>query len=227
MRTHGWGGNSPASDEEAIARILSATRRCIDTKGAAATITDVAALLCVTRPTIYRYFASTDDLLRATAIDAAGEFMERLTSHIADIRDPATAIVELVAYTLECLPSERYIGLLLAADRVGTFAPGVTSSTAMAFGHSLIRGVNVDWESAGLDAPLLDEWVEHLLRILQSLLLDPGRPPRTGAGLRQCLARWVLPVPAAALIALPQSSGPSPPGRCTPAVDEDTTSLGT
>lgn len=205
MRTHGWGGDSPASDEEAIARILRATRQCIDAKGASATITDVAALLCVTRPTIYRYFASTDDLLRATAIDAAGEFMERLTSHIADIRDPATAIVELVAYALEHLPSERYIGLLLTSDRVGTFAPGVTSSTAMAFGHSLIRRVNVDWESAGIGAPLLDEWVEHLLRILQSLILDPGNPPRAGAGLRRYLARWILPVAAGTLSAIPQS----------------------
>lgn len=52
-------------------------------------------------------------MLRATAIDAAGEFMERLTSHITDIADPAAAIVEVVAYTLESLPSERYVGLLL------------------------------------------------------------------------------------------------------------------
>ena len=191
MRTHGWGGDPPASDDEAIDRILAATRNCIDVKGSATSITDVADHLTVTRPTIYRYFASTEDLLRATAIDAAGEFMNRLASKVAHIEDPGSVVVEIVAYALERLPSEPYLGLLLTSERAGTFAQGVTSATAMAFGRSLLQRVNVDWEAAGITYQLFDEFVEHVLRTVQSLVLDPGDPPRTGEALRQYLSRWL------------------------------------
>lgn len=191
MRTHGWGGDPPASDDQAIERILAATRCCIDANGSSTSITDVADYLNVTRQTIYRYFASTEDLLRATAIDAAGDFMNRLASKVAHIRDPGTVVVEIVAYALERLPSEPYLGLLLTSDRVGTFAQGVTSPTAMAFGHSLFQRVDVDWEAVGITDGLFDEFVEHVLRTVQSLILDPGEPPRTGKGLRQYLSRWL------------------------------------
>jgi len=191
MRTHGWGGDPPASDDVAIDRILAATRDCIDVKGAATSITDVADQLSVTRQTVYRYFASTDDLLRATAIDAAGEFMDRLASKVAHIQDPGRVVVEIVAYALERLPLEPYLGLLLTSERAGTFAQGVTSATAIAFGHSLFQRVNVDWEAAGITNQLFDEFVEHVLRTVQSLVLDPGDPPRTGKALRQYLSRWL------------------------------------
>jgi len=195
MRTHGWGGDPPASDEEAIDRILIATRSCIDAKGSSTSITDVADHLNVTRQTIYRYFASTEDLLRATAIDAAGEFMDRLATKVAHIQDPGSVVVEVVAYALEHLPSEPYLGLLLTSERAGTFAQGVTSATAMAFGRSLFQRVNVDWEAVGITNQLFDELVEHVLRTVQSLVLDPGDPPRTGKALRQYLSRWLWSSP--------------------------------
>ena len=42
MRTHGWAGAAPASDEEAIARILAAAGKAIDENGADISIADVA-----------------------------------------------------------------------------------------------------------------------------------------------------------------------------------------
>ncbi|WP_244438602.1 helix-turn-helix domain-containing protein, partial [Mycolicibacterium septicum] len=63
MRTHGWAGSTPATDEEAIARILAAAGKAIDERGADFSIADVARTLGVTRQTVYRYFPSTDALL--------------------------------------------------------------------------------------------------------------------------------------------------------------------
>ena len=80
MRTHGWGGQPPASDDEAIERILAATRQSIDRRGASTSITDVADTLHVTRQTVYRYFASTEDLLQATALQAAALHASTLQS---------------------------------------------------------------------------------------------------------------------------------------------------
>ncbi len=191
MRTRGWGGNRPASDDEAIERILDAARRCIDAKGATTTISDVAVSLEVTRATVYRYFASTDELLQATGTAAAAQFMNRLAAHVAGTDDPGDAIVEMVAYLLESLPTEPYIGVLFTSDRIGTFARGVTSESSMAIGHALLQRLGVDLASVGLTGEVLDQFVEHVLRLIQSLVLDPGRPPRSGAELRGYLRLWL------------------------------------
>jgi AcrR family transcriptional regulator len=191
MRTHGWGGQPPADDDEAISRILAATRQCIDRKGPSTNLTDVAAALQVTRQTVYRYFASTEDLLQATAFDTAGEFMDDLADQVAGISDPGSVVVELVASTLERLPLQPYIGLLLSAERVGAFARAITSPTAMAFGHAMFERVEIDWAALGLTGSLFEEFVEQVLRTIQSLTLDPGDPPRTGVALRKYLTRWL------------------------------------
>lgn len=195
MRTHGWGGRPPASDEDAIARILEATRRCIEQAGASTSISDVAEMLHVTRQTVYRYFASTEDLLRAAALQVAGDFMDGLASHVAHIADPGDAVIELVASALERLPEEPYIGLLLSSQRAGMLATGITSPTGVAVGRSMFERLNIDWEPLGLTGSLFDEFLEHVLRTMQSLVLDPGDPPRGGRALRRHLRRWLW-VPA-------------------------------
>jgi hypothetical protein len=68
---------------------------------------------------------------------------------------------------------------------------GVTSDVSLQFAHSMVRRFDVDWPSLGFTDDDLDELAEHLLRIIQSFILDPGRPPRTGEDLRDYLRRWV------------------------------------
>ena len=55
----------------------------------------------------------------------------------------------------------------------------------------MVRRFDVDWAGLGYSDADLDELVEHLLRIIQSFVIDPGRPPRQGAELRGYLRRWV------------------------------------
>jgi AcrR family transcriptional regulator len=193
MRTHGWAGNRPASDEEAAARILDATRSHIDAHGADVNIADIARSLGVTRQTIYRYFPGTQALLVAVTVEAAGTFLDRLVAHLRGRTDPADAVVEAMAYCIEHVPTEPYIGALLAAGNVSAFAEGVTSSMALAFGRTMVEQFDVDWDAAGLDDNDLDGLVEWMLRVLQSFIVDPGGPPRTGQKLRAYLAEWVGP----------------------------------
>ncbi len=123
VRRHGWSEDPPATDDAAVRRILDATRACIDREGAVAGIADVARELGVTRQTVYRYFATTEDLLTATAIDASAGFLARLEAHLGTIKPSAAeAVVEGIAYTLEQLPKEPYLGLLTAPGRVGVFS---------------------------------------------------------------------------------------------------------
>jgi AcrR family transcriptional regulator len=191
MRTHGWSGSAPASDEEAIARILVAAGNAIDERGAEFSIADVARTLGVTRQTVYRYFPSTDALLVAAAVHAASDFLDRVTAHLQGVTDPVEAVTEGIAIALEWLPKDKHIGLLIAPGRADVYTESVTSDVAVDFARSLLRRFDVDWAGLGYTDEVLDELAEHLLRIIQSFVIDPGRPPRTGEALRDYLRRWV------------------------------------
>jgi AcrR family transcriptional regulator len=189
VRTHGWSGSAPATDEEAIARILDAASKAIDARGADFSIADVARTLGVTRQTVYRYFPSTDALLVAAAVHAASGFLDRLAAHLQGITDPADAVPEAVATALEWLPEDKHLGLLIKPGKPNPHTESVTSDVALDFAHSMVRRFDVDW--AGFSDADLDELAEHLLRIIQSFVIDPGRPPRKGDELRAYLRRWV------------------------------------
>lgn len=191
MRTHGWSGSAPASDEEAIARILVAAGNAIDERGADFSIADVARTLGVTRQTVYRYFPSTDALLVASAVHAASDFLDRVAAHLHGVTDPVEAVAEGIAIALEWLPEDKRIGLLVAPGRADAHTESVTSDVAVDFARALLRKFDVDWAGLGYTDAELDELAEHLLRIIQSFVIDPGRPPRTGEALRSYLRRWV------------------------------------
>jgi AcrR family transcriptional regulator len=197
MRTHGWSGATPADDEEAVARILEAARRRIDASGDDFRLSDVAKDVGVTRQTVYRYFPSTEALLFATAIAEVEPFLDELAGHLRGLHDPADAVIEAVAHTLERLPEERYLSLLLTPGRASAFSAGVTSDVALSFGRAIYERFDVDWHSVGLADEAMDGLVEFTLRIVQSLVIDPGRPPHHGAELRAFLRRWVAPAVSA------------------------------
>ncbi|MDO3239556.1 TetR/AcrR family transcriptional regulator [Mycobacteroides abscessus subsp. abscessus] len=190
MRTHGW-SLAPASDEEAIRPARAAPGNAIDERGADFSIADVARTLGVTRQTVYRYFPSTDALLVASAVHAASDFLDRVAAHLQGVTDPVEAVAEGIAIALEWLPEDKRIGLLVAPGRADAHTESVTSDVAVDFARALLRKFDVDWAGLGYTDAELDELAEHLLRIIQSFVIDPGRPPRTGEALRSYLRRWV------------------------------------
>jgi AcrR family transcriptional regulator len=191
VRTHGWSGSTPATNDEAVARILDAAGKAIDERGADFSIADVARTLGVTRQTVYRYFPSTEALLVAAAEHAAVDFLERLATHLQGITDPVDAVAEGIATALEWLPKDKHIGLLIVPGHADAYTESVTSDVALQFANSMLRRFDVDWTALGYSDADLDELAEHLLRIIQSFVIDPGRPPRTGQALRSYLRRWV------------------------------------
>ena len=197
MRTHGWSGRPPRDDGEARARILGAARRRLAEAGSTGT-SEVAEILGVTRQTVYRYFRSTEELLNAAAMDAVTELESRLVEHVrrhvqTTGGDAGDAVVEVVAFVFEHLRDDPALNYLIAPGRISSTLAGLTAPSSIAIGRSLLAGFPIDWEAAGLAGDLQRELVEHLLRTLQSLVLDPGDPERTGAELRDYLQRWVAP----------------------------------
>ena len=199
----GWGGSPPGSDEEASRRIVIAAVELISRNGTAISIADVAESLGVIRQTVYRYFPSTDSLLRAAAIAAVDGFLDRLTEHVAGIEDPAEAVGEAVIYTLNEAPRVPQLGLMLSGTHSHT--EGITSEEALAFGMTMIRRFDVDWERHGYGEHALRELVEYQLRTMQSFFISPGNPPRSQDELRAYLRRWVGS--AVAVTGSPASTG--------------------
>jgi AcrR family transcriptional regulator len=191
VRTHGWAGSTPADDDEAAARILAAAHGAIDERGADLSIADVARTLGVTRQTVYRYFPSTDALLVAVGTRAAAGFLDRLAAHLTGITAPGDAVAEAVATALEWIPDDPHVGALLTRNRDNVFSAKVTSDVALQFADSILRRFDVDWAALGFTDDDVSQLAEHLLRIIQSFVVDPGRPPRRGAELRAYLRRWV------------------------------------
>jgi AcrR family transcriptional regulator len=193
MRSHGWSGNTPASDEEAIDRILDVTDEIIAERGSSVRIADVARTLGVTRQTVYRYFPGNEELLLACAMRSAHGFLDQLAEHISGLTEPAAALVEGVAFAVETLGDDpQFANLLRNGSRSGSTV-SLTSDTARAFGRSMLHRLDVDWHSQGYDEEALDELAELGLRTFHSMLVDPGQPPRDGIALRRFVARWLGP----------------------------------
>lgn len=203
MRTHGWRGDPPVDDAAARQRIIDATARCVERYGARKTgLTDVADELGVTRATIYRYYRNIEDVMKATSLAAADEFTARLAAHVADLDDPADILVEILAYVIERLPVEPYVGLLIAIGRSARFGAEMLSPTAIALTRGLLEDLRIDWAGIGYTEADLDGLAEYLLRLLHSYVPGPDDRPATDTDPRPFLRRWLVPA-----VVAPQTEG--------------------
>jgi AcrR family transcriptional regulator len=193
MGRKGWAGSPPADDAEARKRIIDTTLRIVDRRGAdQTTLSDVADALGVTRRTIYRYFAGTEELFTAVAEVALGSFIAQVEAITADM-DVTAQLVEVVASIIERLPHEPQLALLLANDRSNFFSRTMLAPAEIARCRTILQHTHIDWGALGYDDKTLDELVEFLLRNIQSMVIAPPDPPRSGTELRAYLRRWIGP----------------------------------
>lgn len=193
MKRPAWNGSPPRGAEEAKTRIIDAAMRCVDRYGPDKTsLSDVAADLGVIRQTVYRYFPSTEDLFAAVGTVARDGYVDRLVEHVGGMLDPGEVAVEALAYTIEQVPKDPHIGLLLSTGRPEAFSRGAASAEAFEAARAVFSRSDVDWESAGYTGEEFTEMLEFLLRVVLSFVEDPMRP-RGGEQLRRFLRRWVMP----------------------------------
>lgn len=194
MRSRGWAGATPASDEEAISRILSAVDDEVAEHGAAGLrLADVARRLGVTRQTVYRYFPNADALLMASSMRAVDGFIDQAVEHVRGQNDPVTALVESLSFGVENLIGDPQLESLLTRRIEGEAVTSLTSDTATALCLSVFGRLDVDWQLHGFDTAALHELAEMFLRTVQSLLIDPGPQERDGIELRRFITRWLGP----------------------------------
>lgn len=193
MRSRGWAGVTPASDEEAIARILDAVDEVVAEHGAAIRLADVARRLGITRQTVYRYFPNADALLIASSMRAVDGFIDQVVAHVRGLKDPVSAVVESVSFGIENLVGDPQLGNVLTLRHEGEAVTSLTSDTAITFCLSVFQRFDVDWNLHGFDAAALRDLCEMTARTVQSLLTDPRQPSQDGNELRRFVARWLGP----------------------------------
>lgn len=194
MRTRGWQGDLPRDESEAADRIVAAARRCVDRLGPTKmSMSAVAAELGVTRQTVYRYFPGLPELLAAVTETGTAQYLDRMEAHLAPFSDAVEAVAESIVFSLNAIPSEPYMGLLLMAGETEMFGRGITSSRAMAYGALMLRRMAVDWAAIGVDENDLEALAELIMRLLVSFLEYPTDPPRSDDQVRVFVRRWLGP----------------------------------
>lgn len=193
MRRHGWAGNTPASDEEAMNRILDAVDSLAAQRATAISVTDVARSLGVSRQTVYRYFPGSEAMIAASRLRSTDGFLERLREHMRGLHDPVAALVEGMAFTLEALVGDPQLEHVFEVRVDGAPDKPFTSEVATSFGRVLLRHYDVDWTGHGFDDAAFDDIVELCARTFHSLFIDPGRLLGDSAALRRFIAEWLGP----------------------------------
>lgn len=194
MGHHGWQGNPPHTEDDARLRIIAATRACVEKFGAAkTTVSVVATELGVTRQTVYRYYPSHAELLAAVAQAGLADFVQRMTAHLATFDSAADVAIESIVWSIEEIPREPSIGLLLQAGETEVFSRDVTTTMSFSIGADILRDIPVDWSAIGVRDDELEGLAEMLMRMFVSFLQYPADPPSSTDEIRALVRRWLGP----------------------------------
>ena len=124
---------------------------------------------------------------------ALSGFVAQIEGITSEFDDVTGQMVDVVAYIIERLPDEPLLTLLMENDRSNQFSRRMLQPVVIARCRVILQHTRIDWAALGYDEDAIDELVEFLLRMIQSMVIAPPDPPRTGAQLRAYLRRWIGP----------------------------------
>jgi AcrR family transcriptional regulator len=191
MSTRGWAGRPPASPDEARERLMDAAIVCLQRWGLEKTgVGDIASEAGVTKPTIYAYFESRDELLQIALQRAGVKLGERILDEAQRFEDPGEQLVEAVIACLRLIPSEPGLAVNTQAQAEGFGVRGAFRAESLQIASDIIR------ELLRGRPDLLDdveELAEVLIRWMLSLLIIEGPAARDENELRAFLQRRMVP----------------------------------
>ncbi len=191
MATRGWSGQPPGSTEQARERLMDAAIACLQRYGLEKTaMGDIAAAAGVTKPTIYAYFESRDDLLHSALMRAGLALGERLIEHTRRFPTPADQVVEAVLFCLREIPNEPGLAVTSRSQSDGFGTRVALRPASLAIARHVLGELFSD-RANPLDD--IDEVAEILIRWMLSLLVLDGPAPREESELRALLHRRMIP----------------------------------
>jgi AcrR family transcriptional regulator len=150
-------------------RILDATRRLLVTAGARKlSLSDVATLAGVSRPTIYRYFASKEDLIDALGAQERRRFdaaMERAMTGVTGVARLEAAIDVVVSFVADQPPGRQLdLDPGFALEQMAQALPMITKGlTAVVQQCARENGIDASVSARGLAGAIARVALSHYL----------------------------------------------------------------
>jgi AcrR family transcriptional regulator len=118
-----WADDTPVDGDDARGRITAAAVECVERYGPAkTTMDDVAQLAAITRPTVYKYFPSRNELLIAAFLRVLDRELEAGLADFFEPADDATsfreAIAQSAAYGLRVMRESEVLQAILHDSRI-------------------------------------------------------------------------------------------------------------
>ena len=191
MATRGWSGQPPTSSDQARERLMDAAIACLQRYGLEKTgMSDIASAAGVTKPTIYNYFASRDELLHSALGRAGRALGERLVEHARRFPTPADQLVEAVLFCLREIPNEPGLAVTSSSESDGFGARVALRPASLEIARHVLEELFGDRSERFED---IDEIAEILIRWMLSLLTLDGPAPREESEIRALLHRRMVP----------------------------------
>lgn len=192
-----WGVGTRAEESDARSRLIDAAHNCYVAKGIAqTTIADIAAEAHITRRTVYRYFATHNDILLAVLERAMDEYWQEMLKALSFQGSFADVVVEALLYSIryaQNAPRHHYLfGADAQAHTNRTYINHLSFSETSAAGLQFIYSVKLKQGEAkeGVDLAMLAEWYN---RIILSFLNSPSPVYQDEAQLKAMFEFLLLP----------------------------------
>jgi AcrR family transcriptional regulator len=178
--------------------ILSAARQCYLDEGISKTgMRDIAGAAGVARSTLYRYFASSNDVLVATIKLEMDALNTTIQQRLAEFTEPDDVIVEGLIMAIGEIPRRPLLRAVFVSDEDAKARRTVWGSEIIVrFGEQLMESVI----QPALEAQLLQDQVqpeimiEWVYRVLLSFLTLPSNWIKNEQQLRLTLRALLVPV---------------------------------
>ncbi|MCG8669150.1 MAG: TetR/AcrR family transcriptional regulator [Pseudomonadales bacterium] len=173
-------------------KIIEAALFCVKKWGVEkVTLNDIAKEAGVTRPTVYSYFKTRDEVIRYALLQSAYGFAEKLMKQINKYETPADRLLESFLYALKHLPKEPYLELVTDTGLSQILNEHALNTPA---GMEISRGLfKVIFKDHVMPEAELDEVIEVTTRLMLSLLVLEGPKKRSDKEMREFLQRRLLP----------------------------------
>lgn len=183
-----------AKEQELSTRhsILHAAIECVNRWGVDRfSMADVAKEANVARSTVYMYFKTRDEVIRAALLQSAYSFGEKLFEHIQQYEIAAEKMIETVFYCAKALPNEPFLAMIsssVLSDMVREHT--LTTEEGMDISTSIVASII---PADNLSQRELREIAEHAMRFVLSLITMESPLIKTDEDLKGFIARRLLP----------------------------------
>lgn len=187
-----WSGNRPDNTADARDRICQAALACFLRLGIQrTTMTDIAREAGITRPTLYKHFKNKADVLFTSIDNEALQFALAVVAHARTFDALEERIVETIVYVVSEFPKSPTLSLVLRDEMGEQLRARAFSSEATLVFSQLTAEPLIELQPSLAKQGI--EITEIMSRFAISMILFPGRYAGDREGLRQLIARRVLP----------------------------------